>query len=146
MDGASQKALTKEITQAAEELNGSPARPYLDRIRRATARLAATEAPRDDARAALGIVQEHANIDVEVPTASRFRAGMLLKSAVKRLIRFYVTYVTRQVGLLGQAMVRFGEALVERTERLEQSSGAVEDRVGELERRVEGLEHKLGDR
>jgi hypothetical protein len=146
MDGASQKALADEITQVARELNSSPAKPYLDRIRRATARLAASEAPQDDARAALLVVQDHVSIDVEVPTASRFRGGMLLKTAVKRLIRFYVTYVTHQVGLLGHAMARFGLALVERTERLEQANRVVEDRVDALERRVEGLESKLGDR
>jgi hypothetical protein len=146
MDGASQKALVDEITRASHELNRSPARPYLDRIRRVTARLAAMEAPHDDARAALLVVQDHTTIDVEVPTASRFRGGTLLKTAVKRLIRFYLTYVTRQVGLLGHAMVRFGEALVERTERLEQSTAAVEDRVDALERRVQGLERTLGDR
>jgi hypothetical protein len=137
-DGRGQQ-LTDEIAAAARA--SAPTAPdYLDRIRRATARLAVRDGPPDDARMALLAVVDHTHIDVDVPTGSRRRGARLFKLSVKRLTGWYLRYLGQQVTLLGQAIVRFGTALTERTERLEEVARSLQDEVGSLKSRVDRLE------
>jgi hypothetical protein len=112
----------------------------LDRIRLATHRLAPVDAGPADLRAALALLDAQATIDVDVPTASRLRAGSSVKQAVKVATAWYLRYLGNQVTLLGQATVRFGAALVERTETLEESSAALGRELADLAARVADLE------
>jgi hypothetical protein len=138
MNGASKNRLFDEIAQVARQRGAGSA--YVDRVRRATARLAARETAEDDVRSALLAVEDHLTIDIDVPTASRYKIGALLKYAIKRFTIWYVRYVGNQVTTLGQAIARLGAALVQRTESLEQTTGDLEKKVQSLEVRVEHLE------
>ena len=112
----------------------------VQRVRDATARLSVPDAGGCRARDALADVGYRARIDVDVPTASRHRREAWLKSAVKRLIRWYLAYLGDQVSVLGAAISRLGAALVERTEAIETSAGHLAERVDDLDARLRRLE------
>jgi hypothetical protein len=133
--------LEKEILETAR-VTGANAEPYLSNIRRATSRFAVQDAAPDDVRLALLAVEDHTNIDVDVPTGSRMRGARLVKLSVKRLTGWYVRYLGQQVTLMGQATVRLGAALVQHTERLEESSRLLTEEVRSLAARVELLERQ----
>ena len=120
---------------------------YVERIHHAAARLAPREASPGDAPGALLVLEDSATIDVEVPVASTTRAGTLVKTGVRRVIRWYLRYVAEQVTLLGQATVRLGTALMERTDeltvatdRLDQASTTLRHDLDRLLERVGRLE------
>ena len=114
----------------------------LDRIRRATRRLAPFDAAHADLRAALALLDAQATIDVDVPTGSRVRAGSQVKRVVKRATAWYLRYLGNQVMLLGRATVQLGTALVERTEALEASSAGMRRELDGLAARVAELEQR----
>jgi hypothetical protein len=143
MDSAEQHQLADEIADATRRHSGQH-EPYLAKIRRATARMGSRDVAADDLRAALLVVEDHASIDLDVPTASSRKAVALTKVAVKRLIGWYLRYVGDQATLLGQAMVRLGSGLVEHTERLEHTTGTLAADVAALSARVERLEQETG--
>ena len=116
----------------------------LRRVRDAIAPFARTGSAALDARRALAEVRFRARIDVDVPTASRRRRETWLKSAVKRLVRWYLSYLGDQVSVLGAAITRLGEAIVQRTEATEQATQRLSSRVDGLEERVAGLERRGG--
>src|ERR1700730_5080274 len=89
--------IVDEIEASARARHGDE----LDRIRLATHRLAPIDAGRADLRAALALLEAHATIDVDVPTAARVRAGSSVKTAVKRATAWYLRYLGSQVTLLG---------------------------------------------
>ncbi len=142
MEGASRQTLIEQVAALARERAAFPS-PYLDRLRAATRRLAATESASDDFQSSLLAVEDHAGIDVEPPTASRWKAFVAVKLVVKRLTRWYFSYIAHQVTLLGYAIVRFGTATIERTEGLEAATRALRERVDGLEDRLERLERHV---
>jgi hypothetical protein len=139
MDSADGQQLAAEIATAARRLDRHH-EPYLARIRRATSRLGYSEVAEDDLRGALLVVEDHARIDLDVPTASRRRVGTMAKRGIKRLLGWYLRYVGDQVTLLGHALVRLGSAVIEHTERLEETTGSLAAEVAALSARVDELE------
>jgi hypothetical protein len=113
---------------------------YLERVRRATRRLAARDVASDDGRAALEALADVVVIDVEVPTASARREVRLLKTVIKRLTAWYLRYVGQQITVFGRAVERLGGALMERVEGLEARADQLGSRVEDLAVRVERLE------
>jgi hypothetical protein len=144
MEGAQRQALIEQVGVAARE-RAALASSYLARVRAATARLEATSRSSSDISDALLAVGDHANLDVDPPTASRWKAFTLVKLVVKRLTRWYFVYVGQQITSLGYAVIRFGTATVERAERLEEATQALQERVDALEARVEQLHHDVDD-
>ena len=130
--------IVEEIEAGARALQDEE----LDRIRRATRRLAPIDAAHADLRAALALLDAQATIDVDVPTGSRVRAGSPVKQVVKRATSWYLRYLGNQVTLLGRATVQLGTALVERTEALEESSAGVRRELDGLAARVADLEQR----
>jgi len=106
---------------------------YLDKVRRATTRLATHEVAPDDVRAALEAVRDVAAFNVEVPTDSPRREVHLAKQAFKRAAAWYLRYLAEQLNAFAGAALRLGETLVTRVE-------GAEVRLDELAARVEVLE------
>jgi hypothetical protein len=145
MEDAEGHRLADQIAEAARAQDGQH-EPYLARIRRATARLGPYNVAPDDLRGALLAVEDHARIDLNVPTSSSRKTAAMSKVAVKRLIGWYLRYVGDQTTLLGHAMVRLGSGLVEHTERLEETTGTLAADVAALSARVDRLEQGPGGR
>jgi hypothetical protein len=141
MDRAYQDRLAQCVAEAAEQRAGR-ASPYLDRVRRATARVGSSRTTADDARSALLIVEDYVGIDVDVPTVSRWRALAVVKIGIKRLTRWYFGYVAHRVTLLGYAIVRFGISSVQLTEDLQERTQELREKIEDLQARVDRLEQR----
>jgi hypothetical protein len=141
MGPSSRQAVVQDSESVARALRGDS---QLDRIRAATARLAARDIDPGDPRAALALLESQVDIDVEVPTGSRLRGVTLLKRAVKRLVGWYVRYLGQQVTLAGHAVVRFGNALIEHTESLDRAVASNRHELDSLAARVDRLERQAG--
>jgi hypothetical protein len=139
MDSAEGHRVADEIADAARAHDGQH-EPYLAKIRRATARLGSSDVASEDLRGALLAVEDHARIDLDVPTVSTRKVAAMTKAVVKRLIGWYVRYIGDQMTLLGHALVRLGSGLVEHTERLEETTDALAADVAALSARVDRLE------
>jgi hypothetical protein len=113
---------------------------YLERVRRATMRLAARPGTLGDPRIALDALGEVTTVNVDVPTASRRRPVRVIKVVIRRLLGWYLRYLGDQVTVLGQAVARLGAALVERTEQLGDETAKLQRDVNGLAERVERLE------
>jgi hypothetical protein len=128
-----------DLTPAAARLERA-APGYLDRVRQATARLAARPGNSNDPRVALEALGDVATIDVEVPTASTRRSVSLLKRGTRRFLGWYLRYVGGQVTVLGQATTRLGAALVERTEQLGDETAKLQRDIQVISDRLDALE------
>lgn len=117
---------------------------YLDQVRQASGRLARHGSDFDHVRSLVADVNDAAQIDVEVPTRSRLRAGRVLKTAIKRLVGWYLRYLGDQVAQLGEAVVRLGDAVAERSETIEGRTKRLELDLATLEGRVARLEGEGG--
>ena len=141
MAGEYQERLARDVVEAAEERAAEPS-AYLDRVRKAMARVASSHTTPDDARSALLAVEDYVGIDVDVPTVSRWKPLGLLKQVIKRLTRWYFGYVAHRITLLGYAIVRFGIASLQLTDDLQESTQALRAKVEDLEARVDRLEQR----
>jgi hypothetical protein len=107
---------------------------YLDRVRRAATELSVTDPEADDARAAMDAVDHFADIDVDVPTASRFPLVGWVKWAIKRLIGWYLGYFGRQLTRFALAVTNLADILVERDEERSREVATLTERIERLER------------
>jgi hypothetical protein len=119
---------------AAEDRLARTAPGYLDRVRQAASELAVTDPEADDARAAMEAVDHFADLDVDVPTASRFPLVGLLKRAIKRLIGWYLGYFGRQLTTFALAVTNLADILVERDEERSRELARLSERIERLER------------
>ena len=145
--GRASDSILKQVTPpTAQDLEPAQARlersapGYLERVRRATSRLAAREGVLGDPRIALESLRDVAVIDPEVPTVSSRREVRLLKVVIRRLIGWYLRFLGAQVTVLGQATVRLGTSLVERTEQLGDETAGLQRDVAAIQARLEALE------
>jgi hypothetical protein len=113
---------------------------YVERVRRATSRLAARPGALADPRIALDALADVATIDAVVPTGSARRSVRLAKLVIRRLLGWYLRYLGAQVTVLGQATVRLGAALVERTEELGDETAKLQRQVTAMAERLDALE------
>lgn len=141
--------MTAEIVEEAKRVETADpaAEPYIARVRAAAARLSAVEVRPDDMRAVLLLLEQHVNVDVDVPVGSSKRAMVFVKKVVRKLTAFYLRYVGHQVTLLGQAMVRFGSAATDRVEtverRVDDERARTEAELAEIRERLARLEQRL---
>lgn len=119
---------------------------YVDQVRAAAARLGVRAEGSDPSRDALADLQEVVPLDVDPPTSSASPAGRAVKSTVKRLVRWYFSYISTQVTAIGEATVRLGSVLADRADELDSASKAHTSKIEELERRVQQLESGPRDR
>jgi hypothetical protein len=112
---------------------------YLDKVNRLAGRLGARDVGPEDLNGALEAVRDVATVDVDAPTGSARREGRLVKSAVKRLTSWYLTYLAEQVNDIAYALLRLGEALVAESERTESTSADILRRLQTLEEKVRAL-------
>jgi hypothetical protein len=119
---------------------------YLEKVRAAARRLGVTKAGNDDAREAMRAVEELADIDLAVPTASTYPGGRQAKEAIRRLVGWYLSYFGKQVLAFGYAVSHLGAVLLERTEQLEVTTRRMESDLARLTARVAELESELGQR
>jgi glycosyltransferase involved in cell wall biosynthesis len=114
---------------------------YLSEIRGALRRLGRRdETEGDPVHAALVDLGDAADIDIDVPTASRRQEAAVLKQGIKKLTGWYLRYLAQQTTVLGQATLRLGTALAYRAERVEDTTTGLLDEVARLRERVERLE------
>ena len=130
-------ALAAEITEAASARAADPEFPTaaVARIRAAAARLAASEFRPDDLRHAALLLERQANLDLQVPTASRVPGVSLVKRALKQLMIWYLRYLGHQISAFGQATARFGVTVANRVDELEAEVADLRERVARLEER-----------
>jgi hypothetical protein len=120
---------------------------YLERVLQLTERLSVREVGPDDVEAALEAVRDVAPVDADAPTGSARPEARLLKTGIKRLVAWYMTYLAEQVNDLGFALLRLGETLTARVERSDVRCKEMAARLSQLEekvRRLEGTE-RLGE-
>lgn len=119
---------------------------YVEKVRAAVNRLGVRGAGPDPSRDALADLEDLLPLDADPPTASRNSAGRFVKAAVKRLVRWHVAYLARQVTAVGEAVLRLGSHLSDRVDEMESIVGAHAGRMEDLERRVIQLESRSADR
>jgi hypothetical protein len=121
-------------------------RVYVDKARSAAERLGVRGDGPDQARDALADLEQILPVDADPPAASASPGGQMVKSAVKRLARWYVAYLASQVTAVGEATVRIASHLADRIDELDGATKAQAARIQDLERRVGRLESKSGER
>jgi hypothetical protein len=114
---------------------------YVAKVRRATGRLAAGDVEVDDVRAALEAARAVAGFDVEAPTESPRREVRVAKTAVKRMVAWYVRYLSEQLNSFSAATLRLSETLATRVEKTETSLSELAARVEKLEAEARGHSH-----
>ncbi len=113
---------------------------YLGRVRRTALRLAHRDSTDADATMALADVEDTAAFDLDAPTLSRLRVGRLIKLGVKKLVGWYLRYLTQQLAAFSRAVSRFGAVLVARADQIEETTATLGRDLERLRRRVERLE------
>lgn len=142
MSEAPAVVLAGGLEDEVQALAAQPSFPaaYVARVRAAVRRLDPFPPMPMDIPQALALVSQEARIDVDVPLRTRRRGAKLAKMAVKRVTGFYLDYVARQVGDLGQALVHLGSALADRVDGMEAEIGSTQAEVADLRRRLAALE------
>ncbi|HVM10397.1 MAG TPA: hypothetical protein VM345_18200 [Acidimicrobiales bacterium] len=127
--------LAGEIARAAQERAAAPDFPAarIARIRNAAAKLGATTVEPGDIRHAALLLERQANVDLQVPTASRVPGVSLVKRVLKKLMIWYLRFLAAQVTAFGQATARFGVTVASRIDELEAEVADLRDRVARLE-------------
>jgi hypothetical protein len=127
--------LAGEIARAAHERAAAPDFPAarIARIRNAAAKLGATTVEPGDIRHAALLLERQANVDLQVPTASRVPGVSLVKRVLKKLMIWYLRFLAAQVSAFGQATARFGVTVASRIDELEAEVAELRDRVARLE-------------
>ena len=140
-----------EVVAEARSRQAAPDFPHetVARIRVATGWLAAAEGASDDVRFAALALQRQAGVDLEAPVGARSWPQRLVKRLVRRLLGWYVRFLSQQISALGQAAARLGLAVAQRSEALQaQVAGdraAVEGRLDDLAARLDRLEAQRPD-
>ena len=129
--------LAAEIAAAAAARAAEPDFPTsaVGRIRAAAGRLAASEFRPDDLRHGALLLERQANVDLEVPTASRVPGVSLVKRTLKKLMIWYLRYLGHQITSFGQATARFGVTVANRVDGLDAEVAELRERVARLEER-----------
>lgn len=117
---------------------------YIEKVRLATRALSSWKTDPEDVRQALQDVRGVSSFDVEVPTEHARREVQYLKTGVKRLLSWYLRYLSGQLNTFGTSVVRLGETLAARTERLESGAEELAARLGIVEERLRRLESRTG--
>ena len=131
--------LADEVSRAAAARRAASDFPAddIDRIERAVARRGISPAKGDELRRAVGQIEVHVGIDLDVPTASNIPGVSRVKAVIKKLIGWYLRFIGYQLTGLGHAVAGFGTAAADRVDE-------VDDELAQLRRRVEALEKQLG--
>lgn len=117
---------------------------YLHKVRRASHELGIGGVGLADLWAVLADLRAVAQVNVEVPTKSRWRLGHVAKAVIRRLVGWYMHYLGAQVNDIGDAMIRFGETMVDRSVELEDRTRRNEADLTSLAGRVRRLEERAG--
>lgn len=131
---------------AAEQRLAQIAPGYLERVRQAASDLAVDDPGANDARAAMDAVEHFADFDLDVPTGSRFPPAAILKLAVKKLIGWYLGFLSWQLTIFGQALTNLADILVERDERRGEELSELRAELGRLSERIDQLEQPAAKR
>jgi hypothetical protein len=115
-------------------------------VRRASSRLAHRGTAVIDVVTALADVEDTALVDIEVPILSSRRSVRAVKLGVRKLVAWYLRYLTQQVTAFHAAVSRFGAVLVERTDQIEESTATLARDLHDLAQRVERLEEGVPNR
>jgi hypothetical protein len=113
---------------------------FLDRVRAEAGKRALADLDGTDVGAALVAIEELSDIDLDVPTASRRPVVRYAKQLVKRVVRWYLGYIGRQVTALGHAIAHYGTVMDDRATKLEGRVSGVEASIAEMAGRIERLE------
>jgi hypothetical protein len=141
-----------EVAAEARALEDEPGfpRPFVERVRSATARLGVDAPSPGDVRHAALILHRQASVELEPPLVGRDPLRRAVKRLVRRLVGWYVRVVGAQVNALGLATARLGLAVADRTESLEAAQAAdradVHAALEALQARVAHLEAVLDAR
>ena len=123
---------------------GAAALVYIEKVRRATKHFG--EHGGEDVRGVLQAVRGRADFDVEAPPSSARRDVALVKTGVKRVIVWYMRYLSAQLDAFAGDLVRLGEALAVKTERLDDGSDEVAAHLRAIDERLSRLEAGVAPR
>ena len=131
-----------EVAAEARALEDEPGfpRPFIERVRGATARLGVDAPGPGDVRHAALILHRQASVELEPSMVARDPLRRLVKRLVRRVVGWYVRVVGAQVNALGLATARLGLAVADRTDGLEATQAA--DRA-ELEAALDALQARV---
>ena len=126
------QARAREAAQAAAQSPRYPA-AYVEQVRAAAGRLAAPSDQPDDIRAAVAMLEEHAQISDVAPVDSTNRGTRAAKTVIRKAVFFTTNHVATQVSALGWAVTQLGNATADRIEQLERELREVKERLARLE-------------
>lgn len=144
------RTVARELVLSARDLEAGPGFPaaYVERARAAAGALAPFELSDDEVDGAARLLGVQAEADPAVPVVATWRPRPVGQRLVKRLIDWYLSFLSGRVGEMGQAAARFGSAVTGRLDRIEgrQVTGrdTLRTEVARLEARVTELEDRLG--
>ena len=113
-------------------------------IAAAAQRRRTTSGPSGDLLRAVGQVEVHVGIDLDVPVDSRIPAVRYVKLVIKKLMTWYLRFIGYQISALGHSVASLGQAVAERVETIETDTVEARKELAQLKRRVAALEERLG--
>ena len=122
------QARASERARSAEQSQDFP-RNYVEQVRNTASRLAAPTAVEDDIRAAVAVLEQHAQINDVAPLDSTNRGTRAAKTVVRKAVFFTTHHLATQVSALGWAIASLGTATADRIEQLERRIGSLEVHV-----------------
>lgn len=126
--------------EAAAERLERQAPGYLARTRRLAAGLGLPPTPAERVARALDLVDETAQVNADASTWSPQIWNRAMKTAVGRLVRWYMLHIAGQVANLGGSVSWLGRAQYEYTAGLEAELQRLRVELDQLKARVEGME------
>ena len=127
------------LDAAAERLERqSPG--YLARARRLAGDLGLPPTPAERVVRAMDLVDETAQVNADASTYSAQLVGRVMKTAVGRLVRWYMLHMAGQVANLGSSVSWLGRAMYDYTAGLEAEVSRLRVEVDQLRARVDELQ------
>lgn len=127
------------LEDAAERLERQ-APGYLARARRLSADLGLPPTPSERVVRAIDLVDETAQVNADASTYSDQMVGRIMKTAVGRLVRWYMLHMAGQVANLGSSVSWLGRAMYDYTSGLEDEVARLRAEVEDLRARVDELQ------
>lgn len=125
--------------EAAAERLERQAPGYLARARRLAGDLGLPPSPAERVTRAIDLVDETAQVNADASTYSAQLVGRVMKTAVGRLVRWYMLHLAGQVANLGGSVSWLGRALYDYTSEVEKELQALRSEVEQLRARVDQL-------
>lgn len=113
---------------------------YLARARRLAAELGLPPTPAERVVRAIDLVDESAQVNADASLHSASASGRVMKTAVGRLVRWYMLHMANQVTNLGGSVSWLGRAMYDYTAGVESEVKRLRVEVDQLRARIDQLQ------